>query len=363
MKVFLAVKSLSPSYGGPAFSVSRLAVALADAGIDIGLWSDDLSGAKPPLLPSHPRIQLLAGNVTGAIRRFDRPDIVHDNGIWLPHNHRLATLGASLGLPRVVSTRGMLEPWAVSHKRVKKKLAWWLYQRRDLSRASYHHTTAEQEAENLRLLKLGVPIGVIRNGVNVVEANIRRRDQSEWRHALFLGRIHPVKGLTLLLDAWAQVRPRGWRLQIAGPDEVGHRAELEDKISTASLANVVRFLGPLDGAAKEKAFAGADLFVLPSFSESFGMAIGEALAHGVPVLTTSAVPWPMLAGRGCGWSVAPSVDGLTGGLRVATALGPDALFAMGEKGRELVRQDFSWSGVAKQFIATYETLLSRRNLN
>jgi glycosyltransferase involved in cell wall biosynthesis len=282
---------------------------------------------------------------------------LHDNGIWLPHNHRLASLAARRNLVRVVSTRGMLEPWAISHKKLKKQLAWWLYQRRDLRRASFHHTTAPAEAQNLRRLKLGVPVGVIPNGVDEAHVDHSQRHRSETRTALFLGRLHPVKGLSLLLDAWARLRPAGWQLQIAGPDEIGYRAALEDKITAASLSGAVQFLGSLDGAAKQHAFLEADLFVLPSLSESFGMAIGEALAHGLPVLTTTGAPWPMIAQRGCGWSVAPTVDGIADGLRHATALDSAKLAAMGESGRELVRSDFAWPNVAKQFITTYESLL------
>jgi glycosyltransferase involved in cell wall biosynthesis len=182
------------------------------------------------------------------------------------------------------------------------------------------------------------------------------------RTALFLGRIHPIKGLALLVEAWAKLRPRNWQLQIAGPDEIGYRYELEKKISAASLSDTVHFLGSLNDEAKEQTFANADLFVLPSFSESFGMVIGEALAHGVPVLTTTAAPWPMIEGRGCGWSVIPTVDGITAGLEVATASNPATLRAMGEKGQEFIRQDFAWSNVAKQFIDAYEALLMKKRL-
>jgi glycosyltransferase involved in cell wall biosynthesis len=361
MKVFLAVKSLLPSYGGPAFSVSRLALALADAGAEVGLWASDMSAEKSPLLTRHPRVQPITGLLPGAVDRFGRPDILHDNGIWLPHNHHLASLAARRNLVRVVSTRGMLEPWAIGHKKSKKRLAWWLYQRRDLRRASFHHTTAPAEAQNLLQFQLGVPVGVIPNGVDEAHVDHSQRQRSETRTALFLGRLHPVKGLSLLLDAWVRLRPAGWQLQIAGPDEIGYRSALEKKITAASLSQTVHFSGPLDGAAKERAFLNADLFVLPSFSESFGMAIGEALAHGLPVLTTTGAPWPMIAQRGCGWSVAPTVDGITDGLRRAIALDPARLAAMGETGRDLVRSDFAWPNVAKQFLQTYESLLRRKS--
>jgi len=360
MKVLLAVKSLLPSYGGPAFSVSRLALALANAGVRVGLWASDQSAAITPLLPANVPLQRLGGTAVDVVREFGRPDILHDNGIWLPHNHRFAELTVALDLVRVVSTRGMLEPWALNHKRLKKKIAWWLYQRRDLCRAAYHHATAEAEAKTLRDLRLGVPIGLIPNGIDFARAVARRGGTSQTRTALFLGRVHPIKGLSLLVEAWARLRPDRWQLQIAGPDEIGYAAELEQAISAASLADVVRLIGPLDGEAKERAFVDAELFVLPSFSESFGMAVGEALARGLPVLTTTGAPWSMLDERGCGWSVAPTVEGLTEGLRQATSLDSSKLTTMGERGREFVRLDFAWPSIAGQFIKTYETLLGRR---
>src|SRR6266446_5181204 len=140
MKVFLAGTSLLPAYGGPAFSVSRLAVALAEAGTEVGLWAPDQSAAVTPLLSPHSTVRRLTGSEAEALDSFGKVEILHDNGIWLPHNHRIAVLSERRGIPRVVSTRGMLEPWARSHKRLKKGLAWGLYQRRDLKHASCHHT-------------------------------------------------------------------------------------------------------------------------------------------------------------------------------------------------------------------------------
>src|SRR5262249_11505939 len=133
--------------------------------------------------------------------------------------------------------------------------------------------------------------------------------------ALFLGRIHPKKGLPMLIEAWGQVRPRGWKLQIAGPDEAGHRREVGRAGMATRLTDVVQFLGPVEPWAKEAVYFGADLFVLPTYSESFGMAVAEALAHGLAVLTTTGAPWPALAKEGCGWQVEPTVEDITEALR------------------------------------------------
>jgi glycosyltransferase involved in cell wall biosynthesis len=299
----------------------------------------------------------MTGTEAEALADFGKTDILHDNGMWLPHNHRIAKLAARRGIARVVSTRGMLEPWAMRHKRVKKQAAWWLYQRRDLERACCHHATAQAEAENVQSLGLGVPVVMIPNGVDVPEIRcLSEGVNRKWRRALFLGRIYPVKGLPMLVEAWARLRPAGWVLQIAGPDEGGHRTQVEKAVRKAGLSEVVSFTGPVGGDAKRSIFLDADLFVLPTHSENFGMAIAEALAHGLPVLTTTGAPWSTLAQHGCGWWVDASVDGIMEGLKQATSLGSQVLQAMGMRGRELVRTQFGWEQVANGFITMYSQL-------
>ena len=364
MKVLLTSTSLLPDYGGPAFSVSRLAMALADAGAEVGLWASDGSADFTPLLPATSPVQRIVGTESEALDLFGDPDILHDNGIWLLHNHRLATLAEKHGFPRVISTRGMLEPWAIGHKRLKKKLAWWTYQRRDLQQARCHITTGKTEAENLQRLGLGVPIAIVPNGVDVAEQPYHFGQRPEMgvrngrrRTALFLGRIYPIKGLPMLIEAWSRVRPDGWSLRIAGPGEAGHQKQVERAVSAAGLGEVVSFTGPIEPHKRTSAFLDADLFVLPTHSESFGMVVAEALAHSLPVLTTTAAPWSILRDRGCGWSVDATVDGITEGLRQATSLDTEALRAMGKKGRSLVVEKFSWKSISDLMLSTYEKVL------
>jgi glycosyltransferase involved in cell wall biosynthesis len=161
----------------------------------------------------------------------------------------------------------------------------------------------------------------------------------------------------MLIEAWARVQPDGWQLKIAGPDEAEHKAEVEHAVLVAGLSEVVSFVGPVYGPAKQSAFFNADLVVLPSHSESFGMVVAEALAHGVPVLTTTGTPWSVLPERGCGWWVGATADGIAEGLRHATSQDPEALREMGERGRELVAAEFGWEQVAKRFIGIYQDLL------
>lgn len=352
--MFLAGTSLRPAYGGPAYSVSRLATALSEQGVLVGLWTPDQSVGTTPLLEADSAVQRLTGTAAQALETFGRPDVLHDNGLWRSHNHRLATFARARSIPRLVSTRGMLEPWAVNHKRWKKRLAWMAYQRRDLQTAVGLHATADAEAANLARLHLGVPVHVIPNGVDLPDISPKGAQSGATRTALFLGRLYPVKGLPMLIDAWSKVRPEGWCLKIAGPDENGYGRMIQRSVAAKGLEGVVSFPGPLEGDAKRLAMLGADLFVLPTHSESFGMAVGEALAHGVPVLTTTAAPWPMLEEGGFGWRVAPTVDAIAEGLRRATSLDPGALSGMGMKGRGFVKAGFDWGSVATRFTALYE---------
>jgi glycosyltransferase involved in cell wall biosynthesis len=292
-----------------------------------------------------------------ALDAFANPDVIHDNGIWLPYNHALASHSRRTGVPRLVSLRGMLEPWSMRHRAWKKQIAWTLYQRRDLATADHLHATADQEAENLKPFGFSVPVTVIPNGIDIPAHG---RDwptaEGQTRKALFLSRIHPKKGLPLLIEAWARIAPSGWVLDIAGPDENGHQAEVQRMIDARGLSDVVSFVGPLHGRQKDAAYQSADLFVLPTYSENFGMAVAEALAHGVPVLTTTGAPWAALKTHRCGWWVEPTEEGVTEGLREALSTPATTLAAMGVSGRQFASASFSWDSVARDFVVLYEQI-------
>lgn len=357
MRVFLSVASFRPAYGGPARSVSRLAEALADDGVEVAAWAPDGSAANTPFLRARDHLRILTGSPEDALASCGEVNIIHDNGIWLPHNHRLAVVARRRGIARVVSTRGMLEPWARAHKSWKKRVAWLLYQKRDLWTAAAVHATAEAEAVSLRRLGLPVPLAVVPNGVDPVP---RRVGEAVPGTALFLGRLHPVKGLPLLVEAWQRVRPAGWRLRVVGPDEGSHRAELEALVAAAGLAGVWTFEGELVGAAKTAALATASLLILPTHTENFGMVVAEALVHGIPVITTKGAPWERLPSERCGWWTEISAEGLATALSEATRLGPDELAVMGERGRRWMERDFCWKTIASDVRSMYARALGQR---
>jgi glycosyltransferase involved in cell wall biosynthesis len=176
-----------------------------------------------------------------------------------------------------------------------------------------------------------------------------------------MSRIHPVKNLAGLLQAWAMLRPevvKGWRLRIAGPDEGGHGKEIEALIQTLGLQDSVELIGPVGEDRKAAVYQSADLFVLPSFSENFGVVVAEALTHSLPVITTRGTPWSGLVTNGCGWWIDIGTEPLTQALQEAMSLSCDKRRAMGVRGREYVRQ-YDWAHIAQQTIEVYRWVLGQ----
>jgi len=371
MSVVHTVNSLRADPGGPSRSVTALCTHLARAGETVELVAyRGREGEPAPVLPGgevvvrlaepEPAWRALASRRSAfaeSIAASAGVELLHDHGLWLPSNVAAARVARRLRVPFVVSTRGMLTRWALSQSPTKKRLAWDLYQERALRSTALLHATSEDEVEDIRRADLTQPIVVLPNGVEVPGA-ARARMSGSPRRALFLSRLHPGKGLLNLVEAWARVRPAGWELVLAGPDEGGHRAEVEAKARALGVDDL-RFAGEVDDRAKWNLYRSADLFVLPTFSENFGIVVAEALAAGVPAITTTGAPWRDLETHRCGWWVDLGVEPLAVALCEATALDDEARAGMGARGRALIEQNYSWAYVAEQMRAAYAWLRGR----
>jgi len=155
------------------------------------------------------------------------------------------------------------------------------------------------------------------------------------------------------------VRPKGWRMVVAGPDEGGHRTVVEQAVQKAGLEKSFIFVGPVAGAAKEKLYREADLFILPTFTENFGMVVAEALSYGVPVITTKGAPWEGLIDHCCGWWVDVGVEPLAEAIQAAVAMTDTERQEMGKRGYRLVEVNFSWPRIAKEMLAMYQWILGQ----
>ncbi|MBB4070366.1 glycosyltransferase involved in cell wall biosynthesis [Salinibacter ruber] len=284
------------------------------------------------------------------------PALIHDHGIWLPTNVTAATVARTRGVPLVISTRGMLTDWALQHNRWKKRLAWWAYQKHVLGQAALFHVTSQEEVDVLRDLGFDQPAAVIPNGVSLPELSLSSESPHTENRVLFLSRIHPKKGLPMLIDAWSEVDPENWQLELVGPSEGGHREDLERQVRRLGLGDAVRFPGPVSDDEKWDVYRRADLFVLPTHSENFGIVVAEALAAGVPVITTTGAPWADLEAHDCGWWVDPNSESIACALAQATALTDAKRTEMGQRGRRLVEDKYSWSGAADKMIEAYRWL-------
>ena len=283
-------------------------------------------------------------------------DIFHTHGLWRMPGLYAARAARRAGKPLVISARGMLETAALRFSRPQKLLFWPAGQGRALFGAACLHATSEAELQTFRDLGLRNPVAVIPNGVDIPVA-LPAQARPEQRTLLYFGRIHPIKALDRLVAAWAQLESRhpGWRLRLVGPDERDYARELNTQCQRLGLQRV-SFAGAAFGAEKQREFEGAQLYVLPSHSENFGMTVAEALSCAVPWWPAGARPGKGSMHTGCGRWVDNSVSSLTTCLDQLLSLPAPELSSMGLRGRAWMERDFSWASRAEQMLAVYEWL-------
>ncbi|MGD9614950.1 MAG: glycosyltransferase [Alphaproteobacteria bacterium] len=372
------VAGLDPAYGGPSYSVPRLCEALAAAGTAPVLLSiaserdpsgDIFSGGYPnrrfaqdlTRVPGLRALRRSAGFSAALKQTAATADVVHDHGLWLWPNLQAGWSARAAGKPLIVSPRGMLSPPALAFFAAKKRAFWTLLQGPVMRRAACIHATSGQEYAELRAFGLRHPIAVIPNGIDLPEPIPDAPEcTTRERIVLSLGRLHPKKGLEMLLQAWVKIEPAhpGWRLTLVGPGEERYIGELRAMARSLGLGRV-SFGGPVYGAAKWEAYRAADLFVLSSLNENFGLTAAEALAAGTPVIATTGTPWRRVESEDCGWWVEPAPEALAVTLATAMAMPRPALRGMGMKGRAWMARDFSWNRVARDMSDLYSWLTGR----
>ena len=396
MRVLHVITGISRRSGGPSRSSQGLVAALCKAGVDA--WIYPFDGAEP-WIEGVRRFE--CSNVLNVqnVRMFD---LVHIHGIWDRRLHKVAVTCRKADVPYVIAPRGMLEPWSLKQKWLKKRIARFLYQDRDLRLAAALHATAESEAEQFRRLGFKNRIIISPNGVNVPAGTfeVKVKGEGEQRRALFVSRMHPKKGVLELVESWARVKKEAkskcvgeqWIFELVytmnSDEERMYEQKVKDRIlslgmsyqdkdgtihcTTATSACDFILTGPLDDEQKWEAYARADLFVLPTYSENFGIVVAEALWAGVPVITTKGTPWKELEERKCGWWIElPSAEDKGQGLRwtaldIALREAFDhssnsnirtILSDMGQRGHQLVSERYTWSAVCDKIVRGYEELL------
>jgi glycosyltransferase involved in cell wall biosynthesis len=367
-------------YGGPPRSILGLCRALGDAGVDVEVFTTTANGEEPlPPAPhgtvhegvrvryfplAWPRRYWRARGLRAALKRAAaHADLVHVHGLWNMTGWAGVAAARAAGIPYLVSPRGMLQPEARQRHRELKSLAYWGIERANLRDAVMLHATSALEGRELT--QYGPPVMLIPNGVSprpatpaAIAAMRARADLRDDEDVVtFLGRIHPIKRLDLLAEAFAIVhhaRPRT-RLVIAGPDEGGYRQHVDAMFAPVSA--VTRWLGDLDGDQVSALLASTDVLVQCSDSESFGMSVAEALTAGVPVVVTKRSGWAEVDVLGCGFSVAHDPVSIADG--ILRVLGHADRPALRSRAGAWAQKTFAWDAIGTAMHTAYAQAIAR----
>ncbi len=373
MKIAQIVASLEARHGGPSRSVLALASGLAAVGHDVELLTTG-PAAQPVSAPVAGLTlhcfarQWEAITVSAGLRQHllvTAFDLVHEHGLWLRPLHYAATAARRAQHPLVISPRGMMSSWSWAHNRWKKNFAARCIHPGAFAQAAGWHATSPEEADDIRRLGFKQPICVAPNGVTLPDAAEQESARRYWlercpelanrRVALFYSRFHAKKRIVELIDLWAAHAPVDWLLLAVGIPEGYTVAALEQHAARRGVADRVRIF---DGTAAPAPYAAATLFLLPTHSENFGLTIAEALAHGLPVVTTDQTPWHELSVKNAGQCVAwPDFAATVGAvLREPAAL----LQARGAQARAWMQVEFTWEKSAATLATFYQDLLAQR---
>lgn len=368
MNILHTISSIDKDSGGTSTYLQLLANELVN---HISLKVNTIHSQNPLSMDERVKLfmaqnapSLFNGFSGELVQHFANVDtqLFHGNGLWQSPVHSMVKAAMLRNIPYVLSPHGMLEPWALNAGKWKKKLAMLFFQRKDLQNANCIHATADSEARQIRSLGFTNPIAVIPNGIDVSEFPLKKSDSAKSKYKLlFLSRIHPKKGIEHLIEAWEQLDQSvkaNWEINIAGNGDAQYIKSLQMLIDNKKFANEITIIGPQFGAKKLESYHQADLFVLPTYSENFGIVVAEALACGVPVITTIGAPWEELNTHQAGWWIDIGVKPLTQALNNAMQQSEVKRQQMGINGRKLVEENYSIESVAQKMIQLYQWILN-----
>jgi glycosyltransferase involved in cell wall biosynthesis len=370
MRIAQIVASLEARHGGPSRSVLGLAAGLASLGHEVELLTTE-SGTSSIAQPSthltvHRFRRQWPESITAsaALCRHVHDtsfEVIHEHGLWLRPLHYAATASRRSGRPLVISPRGMMSPWSWQHRRWRKFLAQHCLHPGAFQQVAGWHATSDEEAADIRALGFSQPVCIAPNGVDIPDDAALAAAQQYWqgrcpklrdrRVALFYSRFHPKKRILELIELWAAHAPRDWLLLAVGIPEAYSVAALSDY---ARRCGVAARVAVFDGTNVPAPYPAASLYLLPSHSENFGLTVAEALAHGLPVVTTDATPWQGLERNDAGRCVPWGEFGAT--LTSLMHDSPEALQTRGLRGRAWMQADFPWAKSAAILAAFYGSL-------
>jgi glycosyltransferase involved in cell wall biosynthesis len=294
-----------------------------------------------------------------------RPDVIHLHGLWMFPSLATLRVRRRIGCKVVISTHGMLDQWGLSRARFKKVIAGLLYEYSNISGAKCIHALTTSEARSIRAFGYQGPICVIPSGIDkpvgeIVSSPNWRRLVENKRVFLYLGRLHPIKGLDRLIRAWKifiqsrEEAATNCSLVIAGWGDSNYVARLEKLVNELRIASNVFFIGPQFGKDKADTYAHSDVVILPSHSEGLPMTILEAWSYAKPTLMTAACNLGVGFEAGAAWPISTDPVVLAKQLGTCAEYSTTEIRNAGMIAQALVQREFSWERAATDMSEVYK---------
>lgn len=293
----------------------------------------------------------------------DSPDIFHMEALWRYPQLLMVTWKKHKKAPIVCTPHGMLDPYIIKNQGMVKRIISNMFFQKSLEAVDCYHALCQKELEDIRAYGLKQPVAIIPNGINLPDPDLKFEKTDQKKHLLYLGRLHKKKGIDLLLKALAAINREekglldNWQIDLVGWDHEGCKAELEKIVSENRLEDKVVFHGGLFGRDKQRMYANADGYILPSHGEGLPMTVLEAWSWKVPVIMTPKCNIPEGFDAGAAVRIEDNKESVAQGLRSFFEISEDERKSMGERGYELVQNDFTWDASARKMIRLYEWLL------
>lgn len=364
----LEVGTLNVKKGGPPYSMSRAMVGLKENGVASLCFMEpckpeDIIDQSLEIRFSEPALFRVRGfeyypRLRDSLKKLGRFDVMQI-GLWTYFFHTAATYARQVGMPYVVSPRGSLYPEGLKEKWLKKKIAWYTYQKRDLLEAACIQATCEEEMKQIRNLGFKNPIAVIPNSYNVEEVPSGGYVDDGCFRVGYMGRLNPRKKVETVIYALDYLKRtiENVELYIIGSEVLDYEDFLKKETIRLGLQDSVIFTGFLKGKEKEKAIRKCKVFVFPSDFENWGNVVSDVLVREIPAITTTGMPWKIIEDEKCGWWIHNDQSTINKTLLEAYNMGLQALQRMGRRGREVVEQHFSTKQVGAMQKDLYEWIL------
>ncbi|MFB2898177.1 glycosyltransferase [Aerosakkonemataceae cyanobacterium BLCC-F50] len=388
MKVLHVIPSISPTLGGPTQVVLNLVKALRECkieaeivttndNVDVPLYECTEYEQVPVWFLPKSSLSLKEYFFSPAITKWlwqniRNYDILDNHYLFSYASTCAGAIARWQNIPYTVRTMGQLAPWALAQSQRKKQIYSLLIERHNLNRAAAIHCTSEGEAEDVRNFGIKTPTVTLPLGVNQPETlpDAKQKIREIYQISpttpivLFLSRLHYKKRPDLLIRSLSKLalNQTKFHLILAGTGEPEYLQYLQNLVLDSGLTAQTTFSGFVTGKDKDLLLQGSDIFVLPSFSENFGIAVAEALANGLPAIVTPDIQIAPEISRANAGLIVPGEEAAVANAIAQLLSTPEQRYQLAENGKKLVKERYSWNAIACQLTEVYRTIIEKQTL-